>query len=49
MNATQGTVQRLDDASLQYSVPDTAAGTAVINVQVSDGTSVPRCSSRSRC
>ncbi|HEY7814160.1 MAG TPA: hypothetical protein VIC62_13030, partial [Nakamurella sp.] len=41
VNASQGTVQRLDEASLQYSVPETAGGTAVINVQVSDGTSAP--------
>jgi hypothetical protein len=39
MNASQGTVQRLDNATLQYSVPDTAGGNAVINVQVTDGTS----------
>jgi hypothetical protein len=41
MNASQGTVQRLDDASLRYSVPEEAGGAAVINAQVSDGTSDP--------
>ncbi len=41
MNASQGTVQRVDDASLQYSVPESAGGPAVINVQVSDGTGDP--------
>jgi hypothetical protein len=41
INASQGTVQRLDDSHLQYSVPEDAAGRAVINVQVSDGTSDP--------
>jgi len=40
-NASQGTVQRLDDGHLQYSVPDDAGGSAVINVQVSDGTADP--------
>ncbi len=39
MNASQGTVQRLDDAGLQYTVPEDAGGSAVINVQVSDGAS----------
>ena len=41
MNASQGTVQRLDDAGLQYSVPEEAGGPAVINVQVADGPSDP--------
>jgi hypothetical protein len=39
--ASQGIVARLDDASLQYSIPSTAAGSAVINVQVTDGTTDP--------
>lgn len=41
MNASQGTVQRLDDAGLKYSVPEDAGGSAVINVQVSDGSATP--------
>lgn len=39
--ASQGQVSRLDDTSLQYAVPATAAGSAVINVKVTDGSSAP--------
>ncbi|HEY5882276.1 MAG TPA: hypothetical protein VIU11_25425 [Nakamurella sp.] len=38
VTATQGTAQRLDEASLQYSVPEDAGGAAAINVPVTDGT-----------
>lgn len=41
MNASQGTVSRLDESSVQYTVPETASGSAVINVQVSDGVNAP--------